>query len=331
MPPNSRANLASPPISGGSPSAIVNMDFPPGPRSNGGGPSPPPSIGRSSIGTNGLPKRDSTRSTRGAPIDENILQEHYLALRAFLQARDPNAVRQPNKARDKLQRLSAVQFYELSTDVYDELIRRQATARVPPNSPNVPPGYLLPEKTFHPKRNQARQRLSSLGPPRFRDLAADVFHELERRYPSFQGGDVPRTGSSMSMRGGPMGQVGPGGPGFRGAAGRRPSNAGSLRGPITPDGYIPPSPGMPPGDFGRPMPRQLNQSHTIVPNKSTMVEEDGADEEGDAFGLEGIADRDSNRSMSEVRSPTNFPSKTDSRLIGVDGQETYGRISGSNT
>ena len=283
--------------------------FPTGPRSIGE-PSPPPSVGRSSVGTNAFTKRDSSRSMRATVVDEGILHEHYITLRAYLQARDPNAVRQPNKARDKLLRLSADQFYELSTDVYDELLRRQALARLPANAPTGLPAFLIPEQNFHPKRNQARQRLSSLGPPRFRDLAADVFHELERRFPRFQGGDIPRLDSSTSMRG-PISRTGtpangnypPRGPSRM----RRPSDASSVRGPPPPDAYgIPPSPGLPPGEFGRPMPRQLNQNNTIVPNKSIMLEEDDgvADEDTDAFGLEGIADRDSKRSAestSEVR------------------------------
>lgn len=58
---------------------------------------------------------------------------------------------------------------------------------------------------------------------------------------------------------------------------RRPSEASSIRGGGLPpsDMYgVPPSPSLPNGDFGRPMPKQLNQSNTIVPNKSTMLEED---------------------------------------------------------
>jgi hypothetical protein len=56
---------------------------------------------------------------------------------------------------------------------------------------------------------------------------------------------------------------------------------------------IPPSPGMPPNDYGRPTPKTF-QSNTLVPNKSTMVEDDetGGEEEeedGDAFGLEEAA------------------------------------------
>ena len=51
---------------------------------------------------------------------------------------------------------------------------------------------------------------------------------------------------------------------------------------------------MPANDYGRPTPKTF-QSNTIVPNKSTMVEddetggEDNDDDDGDAFGLEGAA------------------------------------------
>lgn len=297
--PNSNPNLASPspPNSGGSNGVMSMNGFPPGPRSNGG-PSPPASIARSSNGTNIYARSESGRESVRAELDDVVLGEHYVALRAFLNTRDPNHKAQPNKARDKLLRLSSVQFYELSTDVYDELIRRQSAARAPPNAPNAVPTYLTPEKNFHPKRNQARQRLSSLGPPRFRDLAADVFHELERRFPRFASGDAPRAGSSMSMRG-------PGGPGPNGfpprgqSRMRRPSDASSLRGPPPTDPYgVPPSPGIPNGDYGRPMPKQLNQNNTIVPNKSTMLEEDddgGPDD--DAYGLNSpSSNRESKRS-----------------------------------
>ncbi|KAM0516266.1 hypothetical protein ACHAPE_005412 [Trichoderma viride] len=286
LPPH--GNLVSPPNSGGSPGIMSMNGFPSGP-TNTGGPSPPPSVGRSSNGMNMYARSEAGGDNSPvAPIDENVLGEHYVALRAFLQQRDPNSKQQPNKARDKLLRLSPVQFFELSTDVYDELVRRQTAARIPPNAPNVPPGFLLPEKTFHPKRNQARQRLSSLGPPRFRDLAADVFHELERRFPHFVGGDIPRMGSSMSNRGGPMNRTGTpvnGGdyPPRGQSRGRRPSNASSIRGPPPLDAYgVPPSPGIPNGNYARPMPRHPTQNNTIVPNKSTMIEED--DDGSDAYG-----------------------------------------------
>ncbi|KAL6701804.1 hypothetical protein J3F84DRAFT_355836 [Trichoderma pleuroticola] len=282
-----RGNLVSPPTSGGSSGTMSMNGFPPGP-TNTGGPSPPPSVGRSSNGMNMYARSEAGgESPTAANIDEGVLSEHYVALRVFLTSRDPNAKQQPNKARDKLLRLSPVQFFELSTDVYDELVRRQALARTPPNAPNVPPSFLLPEKTFHPKRNQARQRLSSLGPPRFRDLAADVFHELERRFPQFVGNDIPRGGSSMSNRGGPMNRTGTpvNGeyPPRSQSRMRRPSNASSIRGPPPIDQYgVPPSPSIPNGNYARPMPRHPTQNNTIVPNKSTMIEED--DDGTDAYG-----------------------------------------------
>lgn len=284
---NNRGNLASPPNSGGSNGNMNINGFPGAPRSTGG-PSPPPSIGRSSGGTNMYARSDAGLPNggpgglggqqRASDIDEGVLHEHYLTLRVFLNSRDSAAKQQPNKARDKLLRLSSVQFYELSTDVFDELMRRQATARTPPNAPKRPPTFLLPEKAFHPKRNQARQRLSSLGPPRFRDLAADVFSELERRFPRFVGGDIPRGNSAMSNRsGGRTGTPVNGGFPPRGQSrARRPSDASSMRGgPPPPDPYgVPPSPGLSNGDYNRPMPKHLNQNNTIIPNKSTMLEED---------------------------------------------------------
>ena len=39
---------------------------------------------------------------------------------------------------------------------------------------------------FHPKRNQARQKLATLPTSRFKDLSSDVYYELVRRYPEFK-------------------------------------------------------------------------------------------------------------------------------------------------
>ncbi|KAM0556696.1 hypothetical protein ACHAPJ_005754 [Fusarium lateritium] len=318
--PTGRPNLASPPNSGGSNSTMSINGFPntpgggpgpggpgPGPRSTGG-PSPPASIARSSNGTQLYARSESGRNSVRGDLDESVLSEHYVALRTYLNTRDPNHKQQPNKARDKLLRLSSVQFYELSTDVYDELIRRQATARAPPNAPSGPPSFLLPEKTFHPKRNQARQRLSSLGPPRFRDLAADVYHELERRFPRFVGGDLARTGSPMSIRGPGTPINGNGFPPRGQSRMRRPSDAPSMRGPGPTDAYgLPASPGGPNGDYGRPTPKQLNQNNTIVPNKSTMLEED---DEGDGFTEQDPSNRESKRSAG-----SGVTSEADKKLI----------------
>lgn len=70
-------------------------------------------------------------------------------------------------------------------------------------------------------------------------------------------------------------------------------------------GSIPPSPGIPPNDYGRPTPKTF-QSNTIVPNKSTMVEDDetgGEDNEDDDIDALGLQKRDSKKSNvgSEVR------------------------------
>lgn len=286
----------------------MNGGFPPGPRS-AGGPSPPPSVGRSSTATDLYARSESGRSGREINV-EAVLGEHYVALKRYLSqtSRDGKPNPPANKARDKLQRLTGVQFLELSTDVFDELLRRQAFSRRPPNAPPSvgPPPYLIPEDTFHPKRNQARQKLSSLGPPRFRDLATDVFCELERRYPRFVAGDIPRLSSPVSTRapsraGTPMGGYPP-----RGMGRRQPSNASSIRGAGSiVDGYdIPPSPGMPPSGYDRPTPKQF-QSNTIIPNKSTMVEEDD----------EGDDDQAQNDYALGGREQSDAPSENDKRIM----------------
>ncbi|ESZ91208.1 hypothetical protein SBOR_8410 [Sclerotinia borealis F-4128] len=333
-----RGQLASPPISSGSNGTMNEKDFPPRGSSGGspGNPSPPSSIGRSSIGTGLYAGSESGQDKKDEQF-EAVLSEHYVSLKRYLAAslRDEKGNPRPNRARDKLLRLSPVQFQELSTDVFDELLRRQQAGRRPPNgqrNDQGPPPYLLPKNTFHPKRNQARQKLSTLPPPRFRDLATDVFYELERRFPQFTTGDRSRIGSPVSTRG-PPSRNGNGTPVDMPPRGpsriRRPSDASSV-GPYSmrsdrrsegrsesrngqrmappngangPNGslVIPPSPGMPPNDYGRPTPKTF-QSNTIVPNKSTMVEddesgpEDNDDDDGDAFGLEGAArDRESKK------------------------------------
>lgn len=285
-----------------------------------GNPSPPSSVGRSSDGAalyaSGM--TDQGTNTRKIMSLEETLGEHYRVLRIYLAPylNDEKGNPRPSRAKDKLTRLSAVQFQELSTDVYDESLRReQDRQRGGPNAPgNDTPRFLLPKNNFHPKRNQARQKLSTLPLERFRQLATDVFYELERRFPRFTGGDIQRAASpagSMASRTsrGPPSRVGTPNSmsgGMRG--GRPPPGApGAFRGPP------PPGPPGPPGslrpgsqnDYGRPLPKTFQQN-TIVPNKGTMVEDDdsGADDE-DAFNLEGAAARrqtnKSAKSMSEAQ------------------------------
>jgi hypothetical protein len=90
---------------------------------------------------------------------------------------------------------------------------------------------------------------------------------------------------------------------------------------------IPPSPGMPPNDYGRPTPKTF-QSNTIVPNKSTMVEddetggEDNDDDDGDAFGLEGAA-RERKKSTGGSEVYTGIPSSYFWLTSHIDGQEAH--------
>lgn len=228
---------------------------------------------------------------------EESLAQHYFVLKRYLaqSLRDEKGNPKPNKARDKLLRLSPVQFQELSTDVYDELLRRQSASG--PQSNGQVPSYLTPKENFHPKRNQARQKLATLPPPRFRDLATDVFYELERRFPRFTGGDIERNGSpAPSMRGPPRqatsngmrpggrepGQMRPGpGPGPGQGPGYSPRIA-SLGSQVFAGAGIPEGPD---GGYSRPTAKTF-QSNTIVPNKSTLVEDDddptGPEENEDA-------------------------------------------------
>lgn len=287
-----RSNLATPPTSG-VPSGLPSNGSSPRP-SDSGNPSPPTSeAARSSYGM--VPDQ---RSRRYKQL-EDLLSQHYTALKRFLNApyRDSTLNSKSNRARDKLLRLSGTQFHELSTDVYDELRRRQQATPPPgrPPRPDVPP-FLQPRPEFHEKRNHARQKLASLQHKRFKDLATDVFYELERRFPQF-----------ASMRGRPSNGYAPGPPGpyghpppprsqSRGA----PSRMGRGYSGSAPGSAFPPrqaSLASANGDQG-PLPKSF-QSNTMVPNKSTMVEddddlaglEDDYDTRSDAFALDGVLSR----------------------------------------
>ncbi|KAK4504561.1 hypothetical protein PRZ48_005477 [Zasmidium cellare] len=281
--PSSSTDMSRPSVGGSS----VNGNRPPSSAS---------SIGMSSDGRMGMGRpppgdRDSSRS-HFKDDSEAALQRHYTALKSYLQVhlQDEKGNIKPNRARDKLLRLSVTQFMELSTDVYDELIRREdeRMQRVE----NVP-RFLLPKQNFHPKRNQARQKLSTLPIERFRQLATDVFYELERRIPRIVAGDMGRPRSTTSNASGrsrapSRGGMRPPGPGYG-----YPPGPGRGRG--YPPGPYGPGPGMPPGprrpseagSLGRPLPKHL-QSNTIVPNKGTMVEDDEMDDDEDAFGLDHV-------------------------------------------
>lgn len=284
---SSRGALATPPTSG-IPSAPMSPSLPVSPSGmipsnpSSGNPSPPASVAaRSSVGTLGGDERDGGRRRRQM---EEILAQHYGALKRFLAAaaRNDHGSRS-NKARDKLLRLSPTQFHELSTDVYDELIRRQQANPPPGRPPRTDiPSFLPPRSDFHEKRNQARSKLASLQHGRFRDLATDVYCELERRFPQFtgrRGPGMPPDARRSQSRGPPRSRGGyPSGP----PGSPFPPRHGSLG-------------GGPPGDG--PFPRSF-QSNTMVPNKSTMVEDsddmgmdDDDDARSDAFALDAVLSR----------------------------------------
>ncbi|KXS94131.1 hypothetical protein AC578_5315 [Pseudocercospora eumusae] len=297
------------------PSGSTDMSRPSASGSSNRPPSSASSVGMSSDGRMGFakpPNRDSSRS-QVLPNADDGLSRHYATLREYLadSLQDEKGNLKPNRARDKLLRLSVTQFMELSTDVYDELIRREDERAG--QIPNVP-RFLLPRQTFHPKRNQARQKLSTLPTERFRQLATDVFYELERRIPRFAGSDIARPQSTASnassrsrapSRGGMRPPPGPNGYPYPPGAGR---GGPPPRGPMSP--YGPGPNGMPPGprrpseaaSLGRPLPKHL-QSNTMVPNKSTMVEDDDMEDDEDAFGLDhvgsGLSERHSRSQSAE--------------------------------
>ena len=247
-------------------------------------PSPPISIARSSNGNSLYPSAGPDgNGPRGGPPGgppggrkynmqalEAQLADHHRVLKDYLaeSLRQDKTYMPHNRARDKLLRLSPIQFQELSTDVYDELLRREDERVVqgPEGEGQNVPRFLLPKNNFHPKRNQARQKLSTLAQKKFRELATDVLFELERRFPRFTGAErVANRGGSRP----PTAQ------GFHGM--RKPSNASSIGGPY--------SPSIVENGRGTPGPRQF-QSNMMVPNKGTLVEDDDASvDDDDPYGF----------------------------------------------
>ncbi|KAK6539284.1 component of the polarisome [Orbilia ellipsospora] len=279
--------------------------------------SPPSSVARSSDGMrmyddspnaprprlrNGPPRRDPNQSI--SLDNEQQVSRQHAALKALLEPYlkvDKNSVK-ANKARDKLLRLTQIQFQELSTDVYDELQRRQGAGDRLSSSSNItktgpatdlPEGvapHLMPRTEFHPKRNQARQKLSTLPTVRFRDLATDVFYELERRYPQFTGASIDRTGSPASS----LRDTSPNNEKQERRPKIAPLNANGAPRAIPgggPYGMPPKTPtGMGPGSnsLGRPLPKNLPpQAATNGTDKDDdEYDDDDDDAGGEPFNLE---------------------------------------------
>ncbi|KAI9252453.1 hypothetical protein BY458DRAFT_523041 [Sporodiniella umbellata] len=122
-----------------------------------------------------LSNRSPTSSIQQETLAKVYFEEldRYLVFILSQEAREGVPVARVT-ARQKLSRLNNLQFHELATDVYDELLRRT----------NDRHGSFLPNREdFHPRRNQARQKLASLPGDRFRDLSSDIHYEIKRRYP----------------------------------------------------------------------------------------------------------------------------------------------------
>ncbi|QEU59581.1 Sph1/Spa2 [Kluyveromyces lactis] len=106
------------------------------------------------------------------------IHNYYVALKQFFEitggSHDRSMTSRAQKARSKLLKLSSSQFFELSTDVSDELQRR-----IDESQPQH--DYLVPNESFHAKRNQARQKLANLSNARFNDLVDDILFEIRRR------------------------------------------------------------------------------------------------------------------------------------------------------
>ncbi|KAF9975956.1 component of the polarisome [Actinomortierella ambigua] len=116
-----------------------------------------------------------------APVPAKVMEiacRHYEALQIYLLThilKEKHGVSEQRVvAREKLSKLLQNQLQDLSTDVYDELMRRKDGNKVP---------FLPVQAEYHPKRNQARQKLATLPQNRFKDLASDVYVQLERQFP----------------------------------------------------------------------------------------------------------------------------------------------------
>ncbi|GAA6047170.1 hypothetical protein JCM3770_006933 [Rhodotorula araucariae] len=256
-----------------------------------------------------------------------VAHTHYSALKGWLTKEGALASGSTRtNAREKLTRLTRQQFQELSTDVYDELMRRLEDTATPTSQQP----FLAVRPDFHPKRNQARQKLATLPLLRFRDLASDVYFELDRRYPEFAeeddmaGGQAFSTpqmsyGSSVHSRAGslassqhhaltspPLSTPVP------------PTNLNARRAPTPTSAAHSASPSLTSlgGAGGATVPAG---NDVVVPNKSTMiVEEDPTSPTG----------TDHRSGTTEPRSPGAFSASSSSGPSSASGAFSFGAAAG---
>ncbi|KAJ3098420.1 component of the polarisome [Phlyctochytrium planicorne] len=116
--------------------------------------------------------------------DDAFVETQYTSLRQYLDSyiNSPRQLAsakssQRISARERLSGLSKQQLLDLVTDVYDEIDRRVH------HSNEVP--FLPIRPDLHQKRNQARQKLATMGTAPFKDFASDIMSQIERRFPQF--------------------------------------------------------------------------------------------------------------------------------------------------
>lgn len=134
-----------------------------------------------SVFTQSATKPSNSKNNQLTPNDRNAIFHYYMTLNKYFNTNklenSPGADRSKSsravKARKRLLNLHTYQFFELITDVNDEVERR--------TSSDQDTEYLLPQEDLHLKRNQARQKLANLSLKRFLDLVDDLSFEIRRR------------------------------------------------------------------------------------------------------------------------------------------------------
>ncbi|KAH8593582.1 prion-inhibition and propagation-domain-containing protein [Bisporella sp. PMI_857] len=135
----------------------------------------PPSYPTDSQRSMDTPVAD-TSSSRLSDNSIFDMLEHHDGMKTFLASLPATSERIRPQIRDRLTKLSTYQFKELRIDAYDELLRRQEFRT------SVP--FWLPAiSTYHPRRNEARRKLSTLHDNRFGQLISEIVQELEDRFP----------------------------------------------------------------------------------------------------------------------------------------------------
>ena len=146
--------------------------------------------------------------------------------------------------------------------------------------------FLVPRDNFHPKRNQARQKLATLPPGRFKELASDVLYEIERRYPvsvdaannqylTTDDNNVQRitSGSSLGSRGSDQSYP------YTPRSNEFPSSSSRDRFPSNGSSNNLSIPTIPEEPAEMDTVQRTGMQNTIIPDKSVMVEHGPEDDD----------------------------------------------------